>query len=85
MDRTTTEFNLYADSSFEKVSFRGLDFYPEYTTSSTLNCSGGRYRNYSTPQPSGEWKDIDCTNLEGEDHRKSSDYTYGLKATYYFR
>ncbi len=85
MDTTTTAFNFYTDSSFEQVSFRGLDFYPEYSASSTLNCSGGRYRYYTTPEPSGEWKDIDCINSEGEDHRKSSDYTYGLKVTYYFR
>ena len=85
MDTTTTAFNFYTDSSFEQVSFRGLNFYPEYSASSTLNCSGGRYRYFTTPEPSGEWKDIDCRNLEGEDHRKSSDYTYGLKVTYYFR
>ena len=85
MDTTTVNFNLFLDSNFKPVSYRGLKFYPEYSSSSTLKCSGGRYRYYSTAQPSGEWQDIDCINSKGEDHHKSSDYTYGLKITYYFR
>ena len=32
-----------------------------------------------------EWQEIDCINSKGENHRKSSDYTHGLKITYYFR
>ena len=30
MDTTKTNFNLYIDSNFKQVSYRGLDFYPEY-------------------------------------------------------
>ena len=90
MDTTAVNFNLFLDSNFKPVSYRGLKFYPEYSSSSTLKCSGGRYmntdnRDYGTGQPSGEWQDIDCRNSKGEDHRKSSDYTHGLKITYYFR
>ena len=85
MDTTTVNFNLFLDSNFKPVSYRGLKLYPEYSSSSTLKCSGGRYRYYSTAQPSGEWQDIDCINSKGEDHHKSADYTHGLKITYYFR
>ncbi len=49
--------------------------------SSTLHCNGGQYK-YGDD---GAWQDIDCRNSKGEDHRKSSDYTHGLKITYYFR
>ena len=76
-----TNFNLYMDSNFKQVSYRGLDFYPEYYSSSTLHCNGGQYK-YGDD---GAWQDIDCRNSKGEDHRKSSDYTHGLKITYYFR
>ena len=69
------------DSNFKKVSYRGLDYYPEYFSSSTLNCNGHQYKY----RDDGEWQDIDCRNSKGEDHRKSSDYTHGLKITYYFR
>jgi len=85
MDTTTVNFNLFLDSNFKPVSYRGLKFYPEYSSSSTLKCSGGRYRYYQTAQPSGDWQEIDCINSKGENHRKSSDYTHGLKITYFFR
>ena len=80
MDTTTVNFNLFLDSNFKPVSYRGLKFYPEYSSSSTLQCSGGRYKHQG-----GEWQDIDCKDSKGGDHRKSSDYTHGLKITYYFR
>jgi len=80
MDTKKTNFNLYMDSNFKQVSFRGLDFYPAYSSSSTLNCNGGQYR-----YANDSWRDLDCRNSKGEDHRKSSDYTFGLKVTYYFR
>ena len=81
MDTKITNFSLYMDSNFKQVSYRGLDFYPEYSSSSTLNCRGGTYKfDYGR-----ESTDIDCRNSKGEDHRKSSDYTFGLKITYYFR
>ena len=85
MDMSRTDFNLYMDSNFKKVSYRGLDLYPNYTTSSSLVCKGGQYRYYGTDEPTGEWQDINCRNPKGEDHSKSSDYTNGLKITYYFR
>ena len=86
MDTTTTNFNLYMDSEFKQISYRGLYFYPEYRASSTLNCTGGKYiYGRGKEKSGGEVQDIDCRNLKGEDHRKSSDYTYGLKITYYFR
>ena len=81
MDTTTVNFNLFLDSNFKPVSYRGLKFYPEYYSSSTLHCNGGQYK-YGDD---GAWQDIDCRNSKGEDHRKSSDYTHGLKITYYFR
>ena len=81
IETTRTNFNLYMDSNFKQVSYRGLDFYPEYYSSSTLHCNGGQYK-YGDD---GAWQDIDCRNSKGEDHRKSSDYTHGLKITYYFR
>ena len=80
MDTTTVNFNLFLYSNFKPVSYRGLKLYPEYSSSSTLQCSGGRYK-----LEGREWQDIDCINSKGEDHRKSSDYTHGLKITYYFR
>ena len=80
MDTSVTEFYSYMDSNFEQVSFRGLDLYPKYSSSSTLNCAGGSYR-----LNDGEEQQIDCKNSKGEDHKISSDYTYGLKITYYFR
>ena len=81
MDTTTVNFNLFLDSNFKPVSYRGLKFYPEYYSSSTLHCNGGQYK-YGDD---GAWQDIDCRNLKGEDHRKSTDYTHGLKITYYFQ
>ena len=80
MDTSVTEFYSYMDSNFEQVSFRGLDLYPKYSSSSTLNCAGGSYQ-----LNDGEEQQIDCKNSKGEDHKISSDYTYGLKITYYFR
>ena len=80
MDTTAVNFNLFLDSNFKPVSYRGLKFYPEYSSSSTLQCSGGRYK-----LEGREWQDIDCINSKGEDHRKSSDYNHVLKITYYFR
>ena len=41
------------DSNFKQVSYRGLDFYPEYYSSSTLHCNGGQYK-YGDD---GAWQD----------------------------
>tara|TARA_B100000470_G_scaffold106103_1_gene81868 strand:+ start:170 stop:1309 length:1140 start_codon:yes stop_codon:yes gene_type:complete len=81
MDSSSSQINRIWDSSFKKVNYRGLDFYPDFTSSSTLNCSGAQFMKNND----GEWHDIDCKNAKGEDHRKSTDYTYGLKITYYFQ
>ena len=81
MDSSFSHINSIMDSSFKKVNYRGLDFYPDFSSSSTLNCSEDQFKRGDD----GEWQDNECRNTKGEDHRISSDYTHGLKITYYFR
>ena len=81
MDYSGSEINSIMDSSFKKVNYRGLDFYPEFASLSTLDCSAGQFKKGDD----GEWQDKNCTNSKGEDMSRSADYTNGLKITYFFR
>ena len=70
--------NTILDSSFKKVNYRGLEFYPEFTIGG-LSCEDSGYHK------GGEKYDTGCRNSEGVDMSRNADYTKGFQITYYFR
>ena len=65
----------------KKVKFRELTYYPVFSQSTGLGCTDYTIQGDSKPPNSVE----KCINVKGEDMLQSSDYTGGLKITYYFR
>ena len=80
IDETWSNILKYYDSSFKPVSYRGLNYFSTINTNSWLSCDGYTKSYYNTST-----RVNDCTNSKGEDMSRSSDWTGGLKITYYFR
>ena len=78
LDWSGVYLNTILDSSFKKVNYRGLEFYPEFTIGG-LSCEDSGYRK------DGEKYDTGCRNSEGVDMSRNADYTKGFQITYYFR
>ena len=74
------------DSSFTPIKYRGLNFYSGFTSQSGVGCGDNSI--ISSSDDSGNTiseRTHDCRNSQGQDLSESSDYTYGLQITYYFR
>lgn len=75
--------------SFDNIEFRGLNFSTSYEKSNTAGCDGYKIAEdkeaNSSSQEEDTWIDGDCRNAQGEDLSRGTDYTMGLKITYYFR
>ena len=67
------------DSNFQKVNYRGLDYYPIYASRTSLDCDEIHY------SVDGAEKNGNCINLKGEDMSRTNDPTHALQITYYFR
>ena len=67
------------DSNFQKVNYRGLDYYPIYISRTGLDCDEFTY------MVDGVQHEGNCTNSMGDDMSRKNDPTGGLQITYYFR
>ena len=86
MENSSNNIAKIYDSSFNPIKYRGLNFYSGFSSQSGLECRDNNI--ISSSDDSGNTiskRTHDCRNSQGQNLSKSSDYTYGLQITYYFR
>jgi len=85
-ENSFTNINQIYDGNFKTVEYKGLKYYPTYSSGSGLRCGDNKYIIYDDENDRiGKPLAGDCNNQRGEDMSRSADYTMGLQITYYFR